>query len=183
MQRVFELRNEIAQFLSDQNSNLATHFKDPAWNAKLAYLADVFDELNKLNTSMQGPQTNILDLSDKSNGFTEKVQRWIERVRNGVTAMFPCYTELNDGERVDISDTICAHLTVLVDGFRKYFGDLENYLKTDKDLCESGFSALASIKTKQRARLDVKDEMRVCLSKIAPRIDDLCKAHQAHLSH
>lgn len=119
LRRVFELRNEIDQFLSDQDSNLATHFKDPAWNAKLAY---VFDELNTLNTSMQGPQTNILDLSDKINGFTEKVRRWIERVRNGVTAMFPCYTELDDGERVDISDTICAHLTVLVDGFRKYFG-------------------------------------------------------------
>lgn len=81
----------------------------------------MFDELNKLNTSMQGPHTNILDLSDKINGFTEKVRHWIERVRNGVTAMIPCYTELNDGERVDISDTICAHLTVLVDGFRKYF--------------------------------------------------------------
>ncbi len=47
----------FAQILSDQNLNLATHSKDPAWNAKLAYLADVFDELNTLNTSMEGPQS------------------------------------------------------------------------------------------------------------------------------
>lgn len=103
---------------------MTAHFKDPVWNTKLAYLADVFDELNKLNTSMQDPQTNILDLSDRINGFTGKVRRWIERVRNGVTAMFSCYTELNDGEKVDISDTVCAHLTVLVDGFstfKQYF--------------------------------------------------------------
>lgn len=144
MRRVFELRNEIDQFLSDQNSNLTTHFKDPVWNAKLAYLADVFDELNKLNTSMQGPKTNNLDLSDKINGFTGKVRRWIERVRNGVTAMFPCYTELNDGEKVDISDTICAHLIVLVDGFSKYFGDVENDLKTDKDWIRDPFTNVSA---------------------------------------
>ena len=31
-------------------------------------------------------------------------------------------------------------------------------------VCESGFSALLAIKTKQRNRLDVKDDMRVALS-------------------
>jgi len=36
-------------------------------------------------------------------------------------------------------------------------------------LCESGFSTLLTIKTKQRNRLDVKDDMRVALSQTIPQ--------------
>lgn len=51
-------------------------------------------------------------------------------------------------------------------------------------LCEVGFSTLVNIKTKKRERLkSVENEMRVCLSKIRPNIKELCKLHQAHVSH
>ena len=50
-------------------------------------------------------------------------------------------------------------------------------------LCETAFSALTNMKTKYRSRLVVESDMRVCLSNITPRIDSLCKAKQAHLSH
>ena len=50
-------------------------------------------------------------------------------------------------------------------------------------LCKTAFSALTNMKTKYRSRLDVESDMRVCLSNITPRIDSLCKAKQAHLSH
>ena len=42
-------------------------------------------------------------------------------------------------------------------------------------LCESGFSSLVAIKTKSRNRLNVKDDMRVALSKMKPQFDDLVK--------
>lgn len=51
-------------------------------------------------------------------------------------------------------------------------------------LCEFGFSALTTIKVKKRAQLlSVEDELRVCLSKTRPNIKDLCKKHQAQVSH
>ncbi|KAG9282105.1 zinc finger BED domain-containing protein 5-like [Astyanax mexicanus] len=50
-------------------------------------------------------------------------------------------------------------------------------------LCETSFSTMMAIKTKYRARLDVEDDLRVCLSPITPRIEKLCSERQAHPSH
>jgi hypothetical protein len=50
-------------------------------------------------------------------------------------------------------------------------------------LCEQGFSALFSMKTKFRARLSAGEELRVALSKTAPRIEALVAAKQAQTTH
>lgn len=50
-------------------------------------------------------------------------------------------------------------------------------------LCESGFSAVAVIKTKYRSRLCVEKEMRVAVSHLVPRFDKLCNKKQAQVSH
>ncbi|XP_015366360.1 PREDICTED: zinc finger BED domain-containing protein 5-like [Diuraphis noxia] len=51
-------------------------------------------------------------------------------------------------------------------------------------LCETGFSALASMKSKYRGRLDVSKELRVALSNISPRFTKLCdEKKQAYPSH
>jgi hypothetical protein len=50
-------------------------------------------------------------------------------------------------------------------------------------LCETAFSTLTTMKTKYRSKLVVESDLRVCLSKIMPRIDSLCKAKQAHPLH
>jgi len=50
-------------------------------------------------------------------------------------------------------------------------------------LCETGFSTLKVLKTKHRAHLQVDNDMRLALTNIKPRIDKLCKSHQAHPSH
>ena len=50
-------------------------------------------------------------------------------------------------------------------------------------LCEVSFSALANMKTKYRSRLNVENDLRLCLSNISPRIDLLCQQKQAHSSH
>lgn len=50
-------------------------------------------------------------------------------------------------------------------------------------LSETGFSALAAIKNKYRARLDVTKEMRVALTNITPQFNKLCDKKQAHPSH
>lgn len=51
-------------------------------------------------------------------------------------------------------------------------------------LCEQAFSAMATIKSKQRNRLlSLEDDMRVALSTIRPDIKSLCSKHQPQVSH
>ncbi|XP_050516354.1 protein FAM200A-like [Diabrotica virgifera virgifera] len=51
-------------------------------------------------------------------------------------------------------------------------------------LCEFGFSSLTIIKNKKRERLlNLEQETRVALSHIRPDIEQICKRHQAQVSH
>lgn len=50
-------------------------------------------------------------------------------------------------------------------------------------LCEAGFSTLVNIKTKNRNRLDVGDDMRLALTNARPRISKLAAEMQHQVSH
>ena len=51
-------------------------------------------------------------------------------------------------------------------------------------LCKAAFSKLTTIKSKNRSSLEtVEDILRPALSCTIPRMDHLCKKHQAHPSH
>ena len=50
-------------------------------------------------------------------------------------------------------------------------------------LCEAGFSAMSVLKTKKRNRLDVEDNMRLCLCNVTPRFQKLTDNMQAQCSH
>ncbi|GFW01680.1 zinc finger BED domain-containing protein 5 [Trichonephila clavipes] len=50
-------------------------------------------------------------------------------------------------------------------------------------LCETGFSAVAALKTKYRSQLNIERELRVSISNIKPSFENLCSARQAHGSH
>ncbi len=50
-------------------------------------------------------------------------------------------------------------------------------------LCETGFSAVASLKTKYRSRLNIEHDLRVAISKLLPRFQQICSEKQAHCSH
>ena len=72
--RVYELRKEIVIFLNKQNHlALAELFGQEKFIANVAYLADIFDSLNCLNQTMQGPGFTVIDhTAKKSNeSFSE----------------------------------------------------------------------------------------------------------------
>ena len=50
-------------------------------------------------------------------------------------------------------------------------------------LCEKGFSALVLIKSKQRNRLAVENDLAIALAKTEPKIDQLVQSMQAKISH
>ena len=59
----------IQEFLFLQNhAQLVAHFSDDDGVTKLAYLANIFSEWNKLNSSMQGHNTHAIQLS-RTKGF------------------------------------------------------------------------------------------------------------------
>lgn len=252
IERLFELRSELLEFLTQYNVDLAGKVADDLWLLKLAYLADIFSQLNILNTSMQGEESNILKSTDKITAFKKKLRIWKTRIQNGITEMFTTLTEyLNETNMVltdNMVSSITEHLHVMAEYFDNYF-PTENIgthdwirnpfqceltdltgreeeelaeLASDRTLqmtfaqqtltsfwcsvsqeypllhkkamhillpfattylCETAFSMLTIMKTKYRSRLNVEDDMRLCLSKISPRIDKLCSRRQAHPSH
>jgi hypothetical protein len=50
-------------------------------------------------------------------------------------------------------------------------------------LCEAGFSVVAAIKRKYRAKINMEKEMRVAVSNLIPRFEKMCSDLQAHPSH
>jgi hypothetical protein len=54
LERVFELREELFQYLIRENNASALMFSNTDFLLKLAYLTDIFEKLNILNSSLQG---------------------------------------------------------------------------------------------------------------------------------
>ncbi|GFX63732.1 zinc finger BED domain-containing protein 5 [Trichonephila clavipes] len=47
-------------------------------------------------------------------------------------------------------------------------------------LCETGFSAVAALKTRYRSQLNIEKELRVSISNIKPSFENLCSTRQVH---
>ena len=93
LSHLFELREETKHFLREMNSPLAKFLFDEMWLCKLAYLADIFDRLNELNTSLQGRCTSIFVLRKKTDAFKQKLALWDSLVQKEDTFMFPILNE------------------------------------------------------------------------------------------
>ena len=127
LQHLVELKHEVGIFLENANSELARHFTDSRWLAILSFLADIFHKLNDLNTSLQGPNTNIFQLNNKITGFIKKITLWKTHCENDNIAMFENLNAfLNDNELHfhEVKLLVITHLTNLKVHFGKYFDDL-----------------------------------------------------------
>ena len=74
LNHLFELRRQVYMFLQDQRSPLAEHYIDDCFCAKLAYLSDIFDQLNQLNKSMQGRNSSVFLFADKIEGLKKNIK-------------------------------------------------------------------------------------------------------------
>ncbi|KAL4126012.1 hypothetical protein QTP88_010244 [Uroleucon formosanum] len=107
--RTFELREEIYVFIKEEGHKHASEFSNKEFLIKLAYLCDIFDKLNSLNTSLQGKNMHLLK---KMNEGTSKdsfltLQQFL--TSNGV--------EITQ----DMKSIFVDHLSQLVIWFEKYF--------------------------------------------------------------
>ncbi|XP_035229836.1 protein FAM200A-like [Stegodyphus dumicola] len=126
--RVYELREEIAVFLEEENRPEAENFCDSLFVMKLSYMVDIFEKSNNLNLQLQGANTHILDTSDKVNAFCRQLELWSRNLKQeNLTTMF---VNLNDciktykaeEQRVKVVFvTIENHLAMLAKSFKSTF--------------------------------------------------------------
>ena len=77
----------------------------------MAYLAETFEELNKLNASRQGKQTHYISLSDKVSAFTKKLDLLKRGLFQGNFDMFDQLYEITEKpENVEINKQLLINL-------------------------------------------------------------------------
>ncbi|XP_069083616.1 zinc finger BED domain-containing protein 5-like [Pleurodeles waltl] len=135
--RVYELRNEIYSYLHDDEHCFADKFIDADFLIQMAFLSDLFEKLNTPNKSLQGNNTNILQLSDKVSGFKKKVILWKGSVSKGDYKCFPSLDKfLQDNEmalKEELRTVFILYLSQLHFYLQKYFPEDEvEPIKWDK---------------------------------------------------
>jgi len=89
MKRLYELREEISNFLIEKQSSLSKHFDSIEFVHGLAYLTDIFSHLNEVNISIQEKEVTIMDASEKINAFVSKISLWKRRLQSENLPNFP----------------------------------------------------------------------------------------------
>src|SRR5215469_84174 len=126
LQRILKMHKEIEIFLTEKCHPLCSRFSDQIWIVKLAYLSDIFDELNKLNASMQGRDHTVIDLSEKISTFKGKLKLWKKKIEENKVASFPNLNLLLEDKNVEfkklqeLKDIIIDHLQKLDSAFDRY---------------------------------------------------------------
>jgi hypothetical protein len=64
MKRLFELRAEVSFVLKEKENPLLEHNERKDIIHGLAHLADIFNHMNELNLSIQGPEVTIMDATE-----------------------------------------------------------------------------------------------------------------------
>ncbi|KAJ8014470.1 hypothetical protein DPEC_G00040570 [Dallia pectoralis] len=122
--RLCDLRKEVLLFLTEINSPLAKHLADMNWLAMWAYLSDIFDRINSLNTSLQGKECHVFSAHDQVSGFRKKLYLWCGRVERGSVEMFPTLEDVAEKTGLPLNSVqpvIIAHLNGLREQFGEYF--------------------------------------------------------------
>ena len=130
LQRLFELREQVHDFLSEHGHSLAAKLEDQTWLAHLAYLTDVFGHLNELNTSLQGNDKTVLQMYDKVSAFMRKTDLWLRRCEKEDVSNFPhlnsWIADMTQNMKQNILKTVKMHLAKLTAEFKSYFPDIED---------------------------------------------------------
>ncbi len=113
LSRVFELREELKMLLDIQDKE-TIFFSDPLWEPRLAYLADIFDQLNKLK--LPGKDTTVIHFVDTLCAFVAKIKNWTIKVSSGNFTMFETFSEVTDGKAETdscLQNEVISHLQKL----------------------------------------------------------------------
>ena len=68
-------------------------FHDESWWLKVLFLSNLFNKLNNLKSSLQGPSENIITATSKLRSLDEKLAMWKTNVSKEIFASFPSFNE------------------------------------------------------------------------------------------
>lgn len=146
--RVYELRSELAKYFDkymepilkkrekkkSKNKKAGEeklpeeyfqeYLKDEKWMVNLAYLVDIFDQLNQLNLQTQGKNMDCFQFSDKIEAFQKKLLFWKGKAQNGQFDMFLLTEDSLDKHDALLKyaqPIIVNHLQQLIQQFEKMF--------------------------------------------------------------
>lgn len=102
-------------------------FKKEGFEARLAYLADIYEALNELNKKMQERGSNVIMHTDAISAFMAKLQLWGKRMRDGNVTSFQRLSDIHDEDNIEdqLKDEIIDHLEHLGDEFKRYFPGID----------------------------------------------------------
>lgn len=129
--RVFELREEVYQFLDMKNSQLSSHMKNDTFLAVLAYFCDIFGTLNKTNKMLQGSGTYLFGAADKLKALTEILDLWTRQVQKKQFSQFKNLQQFLNERNIncEFDSEILSHLTKLNE-------EIDVWFKTDIEVLE-----------------------------------------------
>ncbi len=139
--------------------NLFSHFNMVLWEPHLAYLANIFEQLNRLNLKLQGKERNVFHLMDCLHGFLAKLQNWQRKVSAGNVDMFENLSAVLDENKEDslldplLKTEITQHLRSLEGELNMYFPEFE---EEEEKLVRNPFSGILDITT---IPSEVQDEL------------------------
>ena len=113
--RMAELKDEIAIFLREYQSNFGDKFDDEFFILSLSYLADIFSHLNDIDMFMQGMYANHVFCTENIEAFKKKLALWKRRVERRSVGNFPILEE-NLGDKTIspmVLENIVTHLSHL----------------------------------------------------------------------
>ncbi|GFS74687.1 SCAN domain-containing protein 3 [Trichonephila clavipes] len=147
---------------------------------------DVEEQLfGKLRDKLFSIQLDEATDSNKDAHFIAYVRFWDEGLSTTEEEIFIDFTSSGEIKRQFCNRTLFQFWAEVDDEFSelktKAFRILLPF--STSYLCETGFSAVAALKTKYRSQLNIEKELRVSIYNIKPSFENLCSARQAHGSH
>ena len=120
--RIVELQEEVTTFLRKQKQTfLPEQFSQEKFMASVTYLADIFDSLNSLNQSMQGPVFTVIDHNSKITAYYKNLILWQSYVkRNEYDIILQLKAYLSE-KNVNMKEIITGHLEQRTKNLEHYY--------------------------------------------------------------
>ena len=93
LKRLIQLKTQALSLMETQNKDFGFSFHDESWWLKVLFLSDLFDKLNNLNSSLQGPSENVITATSKLRSLDEKLTMWKTKVSKQIFDSFPTLNE------------------------------------------------------------------------------------------
>ena len=119
LKRLVQLKTQVLSFMETQKKDFGFSFNDEMWWLKVLFLSDLFEKLNNLNSSLQGPSENIITSTSKLRSLDEKLTMWKTKVSMEIFDSFSSIIESPLKKEI-VPDIMCA-LNGLQQSLRNYF--------------------------------------------------------------